>query len=233
VEVVNAGFPMITLKGNLARLPRDVLPLKPDLIISYHGYNGFNMIQRSLPLPFALDPPVYKARPLKLLANCEYRLRLLLAARHERALLALHPASITHPLETEYADLYGQLIDLAQTNGIRLALCTYAMAVNRNSDPDVIRFYQRRFPSVFWMIKANEVHSLIVKQLTERHPETVFVDACPGLDGDHRRFVDLMHFTPQGSGQLAETIFAAITNVLRAELAGPGTNRESAATTAP
>ncbi len=40
VEVVNAGTEAYTLEDNLERLRRDVLPLKPDLIVSTHGMNG-------------------------------------------------------------------------------------------------------------------------------------------------------------------------------------------------
>ena len=77
VEVINAGVPGYTIEDNLHRLARDVLPLKPDMIITYHGYNGFPLLDESLPPVSGTPPPVYQARPLRLLARCEYRLRLL------------------------------------------------------------------------------------------------------------------------------------------------------------
>ena len=40
VEVVNAGTEAYTLEDNLERMRRDILPLKPDLILSTHGMNG-------------------------------------------------------------------------------------------------------------------------------------------------------------------------------------------------
>ena len=40
VEVVNAGTEAYTLEDNLERMRRDILPLKPDLIVSTHGMNG-------------------------------------------------------------------------------------------------------------------------------------------------------------------------------------------------
>src|SRR5581483_2815554 len=43
VEVINAGVPGYDLADNVRRLETDILPLHPDLIISYHGYNGFLM----------------------------------------------------------------------------------------------------------------------------------------------------------------------------------------------
>ena len=46
IEVLNAGTEAYTLEDNLERMRRDILPLKPDLIVSTHGMNGF--------LPFGL-----------------------------------------------------------------------------------------------------------------------------------------------------------------------------------
>src|SRR5258706_5958018 len=39
VEIINAGVPSWDIKRNLARLEKVILPLKPDIIISYHGFN--------------------------------------------------------------------------------------------------------------------------------------------------------------------------------------------------
>ena len=41
IEVINAGTEGYTLENNLERMRRDILPLKPDLILSTHGMNGF------------------------------------------------------------------------------------------------------------------------------------------------------------------------------------------------
>jgi hypothetical protein len=37
VQVVNAGVPGWTLANQIARLEQDIIPLAPDLIVSYHG----------------------------------------------------------------------------------------------------------------------------------------------------------------------------------------------------
>lgn len=49
VEVINAGIPGWSLANNLARLDADILPLEPDLILSYHGYNGFGYRVAQIP----------------------------------------------------------------------------------------------------------------------------------------------------------------------------------------
>jgi len=53
------------------------------------------------------------------------------------------------------------------------------------------------------------------------HPEVCFVDTHPHLDGDHEKFIDLIHFTGAGDRQLAENIFTAIRGVLEHDV---GTN---------
>ena len=221
VEVINAGIPGWDLQANLGRLATEILPLHPDMIISYHGYNGFSMIHGVVPLSNLLEPPVYRIRPVKLLADCEFRLEVMKAVSREQALLATRASSFVAPLQTRYADAYRQLIEFAQTNNIRLVLADYSMAVNENSPRGVLDFYRRRYPAVVWWIKANQAHSLIVQQLAQQHPEVVFVDAHPGLDGDHDKFIDLMHFTQAGRQQLAETIFAGIKEPLAREFAAP------------
>ena len=48
------------------------------MIISYHGANGFHLIDTSVLPPLGPAPPVYQERPIKLAADAEHRLRMLL-----------------------------------------------------------------------------------------------------------------------------------------------------------
>ncbi len=219
VEVINAGMPRWDLQANWGRLAGEILPLHPNMIISYHGYNGFSMIHGVVPLSNLLDPPVYRQRPVTLLADCEYRLSVLRAVRRERALLATRTSSFLDPLQTDDARAYCQLIQFAETNHIQLVLADYAMAASTDSPPQLLNFYRGRYPAVAWWVKANQVHSLIVRQLAQQHPALRFVDAHPDLDGDHDKFIDLVHFTPAGHRQLAETMFAGIRDLLAQDLA--------------
>ena len=40
---------------------------------------------------------------------------------------------------------------------------------------------------------------------------------APQLDGEHQKFIDLVHFSPEGDRQMAETLFEAIRGRLQAE----------------
>lgn len=218
VEVINAGVPGYTIEDNLHRMARDVLPLKPDMIITYHGYNGFPLLDESLPPVSGKAPPVYQARPLRLLARCEYRLRLLSYRRQQTARSAPHPQPSSDVMDTKFARAYQELVLVAQTNSIRLVLASFSMAANAQSPPDVVDFYRSGFPQGQWQIQANVLHSRLVEQIAQQHPGICLVDAHPHLDGEHERFVDLVHLTQEGRQQLAETFYAAIKPILEQDV---------------
>ncbi len=210
VEVINAGIPSFHIRHNLYRFDADILPAKPDMLVSYHGSNGFGFLQNSPPVDLSESAPAYVDRPWKLLADCEYRVKLLRFKQRHHLLFIDHPAAITNVMQTGYAEAYRQLIQVARTNGIRLVLANYSMAVNRRSDSDVIAFYGQVFTAADWTIQLNEAHSELVEGLCREHPELGFVDTHPQLDGVHEKFIDLVHFTEAGRRQIAENVFAGI-----------------------
>jgi lysophospholipase L1-like esterase len=220
VEVINAGLPSHTLAHNLRRLKRDILPLSPDMIISYHGANGFHLLDQAIPPPYGKPPPAYTQRPLKLLGDSEYRAKLLLYTmrqdrEHDKTRA---PTSSIPAMETPYARAYRELVEIARTNHIRLVLANYSMAINAQSGVDAVAFYRSRAPTAFRSIRANETHSEIVLQTAAQHPEVCFVDTHPHLDGEYNKFIDLIHFTQEGRQQMAETMFAGIKAALEEDL---------------
>jgi lysophospholipase L1-like esterase len=220
VQVINAGVPAYTIEASLRRLPNEILPLQPDMIISYHGANGFAMIDSSVLPAMGPAPPVYQERPIKLMADVEHRLRLLMFQhRYSHFHISATPSTI-RPLETKYAAAYRDLIQCAHTNGIRLALANFSMAVNQASDPKVIDFYRGGGNrAALGFARANAVHSLIVSQLAAENPEVIFVDTHPHLDGEHEKFIDLIHLDADGEQQMAENMFEGIRATLEKDLA--------------
>ena len=217
VEVINAGVPAFDLSNNVARVPVDILALKPDMIISYHGLNGFHWLDPSLPSMFG-RPPGYRRRPLRLLAEAEYKVKLLRFERDRAAESQAKSAPPGDPMQSHYAQEYRQLIQIARTNQIWLVLANYSMAVNRASDPKVKDFYSLTFPGIDRVIAANEAHSTIVGRLGREHPEITIVDTHPNLDGQHDEYIDLVHFSEEGEARMAENVFEGIKPVLEAEL---------------
>ena len=222
VEVINAGIPSFDIRHNLLRLQTDILPLHPDMIISYHGFNGFYLLGDAMPKMTGKRPPAWRERPLKLLADCEYNLKMFFyRRRHDAPDQTLHPISFPDPMGTGYAAAYRELIGFVETNRIRLALASFSMAVNDRSEVDVVQFYRKTFPFVYMQIQANAVHSKIVERLAEEYPGVIFVDTHPALDGNHEKFVDLIHFTQDGRRQLAENMFGGIKETLEKDLSHP------------
>jgi lysophospholipase L1-like esterase len=227
VEVINAGVPAHTLQHTLLRLQSEILPLKPDMIICYHGYNGFPLLYETLPRVTGPRPPKYEPRPLKILADAEHKLKM---TRYKNLLLAptlRAPPKAIDPMASPYALAYRQLIQAARTNDIRLAIATFSMAANSSSDNSVMEFYRPGFPIVHFQVRANLLHAAMVRQLATENPDVVLVDTQPRLDGYHEKFIDLMHLTQEGRQEVAEAFFAGIKKTLQ-ECLTPAAERGAA-----
>lgn len=218
VEVINAGVPGYNLDHNLFRFAKDILPLHPDLVLSYHGINGFPMLNSALPPNLGPPPPRYKERPLRFLADCEFRLKLLRYRRHYFSPAKTSSAPPADPLKSLYATEYRHLIELARTNHFRLAIGNFSMAANARTDPKIVHFYQLSYPLAPALIEANAQHSRLIEALAQQFPDVCFVDTHPHLDGECEHFLDMVHFTPAGDRQLAENFFAALRPLLEHDL---------------
>jgi lysophospholipase L1-like esterase len=222
VRVINAGVPAYDLGDNVRRFEHDLAPLRPDLVVSYHGYNGFPLLRGAVPPVEGDIGPLYRRRPLRLLAQVEYRLRRQFHAQSSEPAPS-EDLSVARPLlETDYAAHYEELLRKAQTTGARLVLCTFSMAVNVESPSDLVEFYRPAFPAVRWQARANEAHSRLLRELQRHHAGLLVIDTQPGLDGRHEQFIDLVHLTQEGRRRLAQSIFHGLKPVLREELTPAG-----------
>ncbi len=226
VEVINAGIPGADVVYSLRRLQSEILPLKPDMLICYHGINCFHLLDRGQP---ALEgrPPLYLPRPLQLLADCEYRVKLQSYGRNLAAQLLNQTSSAPDVMRTDCAQAYRDLIHAAQTNHIRFVLANFSMAVNDRSPADVVEFFRPRFPSVCLVLRNNDAHSQLVEQLARDYPDISFVNTHPNLDGEEEKYLDLVHFCHAGDQQLAENFFAGIRKVLEEDLTHSATTASS------
>ena len=224
VEVINAGVPGASLLDNLRRFQSEILPLKPDMLISYHGYNGFPLMATGLAPVHGKQPPIHIERPLRLLADCEFRIKLDHYKRTEAHKLLSQHVSLLNAMDTEFARGYERLIGICATNGIRLVLANFSMAVNGQSPPEAIEFFRARFPAVYSQIRVCAAHSALVSQLSKLHPEVCLVDTQPHFDGEYDKFLDLMHPSEAGDRQLAENVFNGIRQTLVDELNKNSTN---------
>jgi lysophospholipase L1-like esterase len=220
IEVINAGRIGYLLEHNLARLERDVLPLEPDLIVSFHNHAGFRVL-KSFRAALRDEPAPAPERGSLLVGRAEALLRSALDRRRiEAHRLELAGVSLDERefeaalLETELAADYERLVAATSAHATRLVLCSHPLAVNAQSPEAALRFYQAGFPDVRVAIFLNEMHTRLVSELGRAHGVPV-IDTTPGLDGEYdSSYIDLVHFTELGREQLAETVFQGLAPLL-------------------
>ncbi len=210
VQVLNAGIEGYDPKDNLERLGRMVLPLRPDLVISYQGYMAFGLTGLGFVPhgPLRLIPrqaiPPAPQRPSRLLGALEYSLRL----SYLEWTLPVVPA------ET-YEALYRRLIAMADSAGVRLALATQTLAVTDSTPPEVVAFYSQAFPRVDKRVRANVENTRLLRQLGAEYPQVTVIhteaDLAGAWDG---KYLDLFHFTQWGRNTLAWNMFKGIEPLL-------------------
>ncbi len=218
VQVINAGTEAYTLEDNLERMRRDILPLKPDLILSTHGMNGF--------LPFGLrrapepNEPGVRPRASALIGRAVLTIE---RATHDwrdrnsaqAGAVALAPMSDADLMKSRYADDYRKLIALARDNGADIALADSTMAVNEQSPREVKDFYGAVFKPIDDIIAANAAHNRMVK-LIAREEHAPLIDMAAGVDGvwDDDFYLDIVHFTEAGNERVAGLMFKALLPIL-------------------
>jgi peptidoglycan/LPS O-acetylase OafA/YrhL/lysophospholipase L1-like esterase len=215
IEVVNAGTEAYTLEDNLERMRRDVLPLKPDLILSTHGMNG--LLALGLRQQAEPNEPGLRPRASALLGRAVLTVERALHDLRTRREAPPPPPPLSDGalLKSRYAEAYRKLIALSRDNGVPLVLTTSSMAVNENSPREVKDFYGAVFKPIDDIIAANAAHNRLVRLLA-REIGVPLIDAGAGLDGawDDDLYLDIVHFTDRGNEREAEAMFRDLLPVL-------------------
>jgi peptidoglycan/LPS O-acetylase OafA/YrhL len=218
IEIVNGGTEAYTLENNLERMRRDILPLRPDLIVSTHGMNGFLLFGlRRVPEP---NEPGVRPRASALIGRAVLTIE---RAAHDwrdrnsaqASAVALSPMSDAELTKTRYADDYRKLIALARESGADIALADSTMAVNQSSPREVKDFYGAVFKPIDDIIAANEAHNRMVK-LIARDEGAPLIDMAAAVDGvwDDDLYLDIVHFTEGGNERVASLMFRALLPML-------------------
>ncbi|HEY1782775.1 MAG TPA: acyltransferase family protein [Roseiarcus sp.] len=218
IEVLNAGTEAYTLEDNLERMRRDILALRPDLVVSAHGMNGF--------LPFGLrripEPkePGVRPRASALIARAALTIERSAHDWRDRNSAqaqppALAPMTDAELMKTRYAEDYRKLIALARSGGADIALADSTMAVNESSPRKVKDFYGAVFKPIEDIIAANAAHNRMVK-LIARQEGAPLIDMAASVDGawDDDLYLDIVHFTERGNERVAGLMFHALLPIL-------------------
>jgi peptidoglycan/LPS O-acetylase OafA/YrhL/lysophospholipase L1-like esterase len=219
IEVINAGTEAYTLEDNLERMRRDVLPLKPDLVLSTHGMNGL----LALGLRQEAEPSEPGVRPRASALIGRAVLTIERAAHDWRTRQVIRPPAPTPLsdaalLKSRYAQAYRKLIALGRDNGVPVALATSSLAVDAASPREVKDFYGAVFKPIDDIIAANAAHNRMVR-LIGREQNAPVVEAFAGLDGDWDDgvYLDIVHFADPGNARAAQAMFEALLPLLASQ----------------
>ena len=210
IEVINAGWAAYNIENNVVRMKSLLSDVDPNLVISYHGYNGFPLILQELPNVVTASHSVIRQarRPSILLARVEYTFKLLGINGLRGGENESRP--LNSSASAKYRDAYEDLIEVLSRADVPLILATFNMSVNRKSKADVVDFYSLGFPRVLTEIEANYLHNEMARELAEKKQNVIYADTSHGLDGVHSKYVDLVHFTQAGRDQLASNLSKVI-----------------------
>ena len=216
IEVINAGTEAYTLEDNLERMRRDVLRLKPDLVLSTHGMNGL----LALGLRQEAEPSEPGVRPRASALIGRAVLTIERAAHDWRTRGAIRappppPLSDASLLQSRYAQAYRKLIALGRDNGVPVALATSSLAVDAASPREVKDFYGAVFKPIDDIIAANAAHNRMVR-LLGLEQNTPVIEAIASLDGDwdDGLYLDIVHLTETGNARVAHAMFEALQPLL-------------------
>lgn len=234
IEVVNAGLTGSTAAESFHRLPTQILPVEPDMVVVYHAFNDL------LPRVFNdYEDDYYHFRrsdpnnPPGLTRLYLYRLALRVlspAYFHENYNLAnqvwktenlpLTDTELSRNFLESNNDAFrfnmDNILALLQAQDIQPVLATFALA------PDIWH-WQEIIPPYMWELGIGE-NNVAIRELAEKHgvPLVPFAEASFN-DGkeyyDARMFDDSIHMSPAGNRFKAE-IFADTIAPIVAEALG-------------
>ena len=217
IQIINGGTEAYTIEDNLERMRRDIGALKPDLIVSTHGMNGFFFGLRRVPEP---NEPGVRPRASALIARASLTIERAAHDWRDRNSARARPAepppmTDAELMKTRYAEDYRKLIALSRENGADIALADSTMAVNQSSPREVKDFYGAVFKPIDDIISANEAHNRMVK-LIAREDGLPLIDMAAGVDGiwDDDLYLDIVHFTERGNERVAKLMFKALLPIL-------------------
>lgn len=203
IEVLNAGVAGYTIRDSVKRLEARLLPLKPQIILSYHGANSFPLLFKSVPSNRIVLPPRIADRPSYLIRRLEFRWR----TREFYRKIVNWNVSDKDLMESSLADEYRKLIKIVRDNEIQLIFLTYNLSIDENSPEEAISFYKQGFPGADWAITINRIQTTILQNLGKEFNVPV-IDTSKHLNGTYDRdnFIDLVHFTKKGDIAMAKNV---------------------------
>ncbi|NMG46090.1 hypothetical protein GPA22_20430 [Aromatoleum toluvorans] len=213
IEVVNAGISGARIADQLRMLEEIVLPLQPDLVIVYPGFNDFADYCRdvvSTPTPAALR----EGLPLVSLPNWLLGIE---AVRRHTGFLRAAPGrqTLRDPAAVDrqpYRARLERLVATARDAGVTFVLATNARAYRPEQPLDEqmrLSAQARYFNPCFDLPGLNALYDRHNGEILDvgRHFGVPVLPLHERIPGGREYFVDASHFTPAGEHRAADTIF--------------------------
>ena len=223
VQIENGGVNGYLLRNGIDRLERDYPWLKPDMVLSYFGWNGATEMGINPQIAVPLSAPPGSGR-LDLSMWLVKRAAVSLANEVKLHFFRLFSADREKDIEIKMADVrkgelyrqYQKLIEQAERLGYPLVLLSFNTAVAPDGPEEAKSFYQGPWPGVRSIIEQLYLHNIMVKELAGRSEAAHFVDTGANLYGkyDGDLFIDIVHFTPEGDRLMAANVFRGILQLL-------------------
>jgi lysophospholipase L1-like esterase len=221
IQIINGGVNNAHVINAVERLERDAPWLKPDMVLSYFGWNA----QADLGVDFGLAqmPAEQNQGPaLRILARLRQTGIAILRTVWTGLVESLHvdadagqAAFLSQARSGQLYRQFEELVGQSHRLGYQLVLLSFNTAVTPASPQDAINFYRQAFPYMQTTIKGVELENILLRQLA-RPPEVSFIDTGRGLYGqfDDDLFIDVVHFTAKGDRMMAANVFDGLRPLL-------------------
>jgi len=214
-EVINAGVEGYSAHHVLIRLEKEALPLTPDLLIIYVGWNDLFGVDPERRLP-TVDPQSWFNRLLRL----SYLLKAATKVMFERVLptqevvTPQRVARYERFVPTTFLEDYRRIVGLARTHGVPITLVTLPslLGVEEWEKSREILHYppftrQPELLRILWERYNQEIRGLA------KDADVPLLDLADGIQkvkNGRTLFIDTLHFNTPGYRAVAEVMLAGL-----------------------
>jgi lysophospholipase L1-like esterase len=224
IQVVNGGINRFYLRNAIDRISEDFKWLKPDMVLSYFGWNSMGEMG-VFPNNIFIPPSVslldlnkferfkwfLKQAEMSLMNRIIFSVKQILFLEGTKSDNLLISIAKKNSLYKDYLELIKQSNELKY----QLVLLSFNTAVASDGSEAAKRFFEGPFPYVRITIKQTELHNQMIRELAKQS-RIDFIDTSNNLHGHYSedKFLDIVHFTTLGDRIMAENVYKKLRYLL-------------------
>jgi lysophospholipase L1-like esterase len=228
IEVINGGVVGYGIAEGFERLRRDYDWLSPDMALSYFGGNAIGELRLDARyIPYQIPKPQETLNEQGYFnAAKEYLKAPLLEAKDRAGMLLKRlylvftsvsdEETVAAVKKTTYYGNYMKLVGFARQHKVKLVLLSFNNAVTPESPDSIIRFYEKPFNYIRYVMQLTRIHNLMIDEIGREYPDVSVVHTGAGLHGhfDEGLYIDAGHFSTKGDALMAENVYQGILPLL-------------------